>query len=87
MRAKYFILNCRSNFHILLRTLVVDGGCGFTPRPIIICMNDQIDRLRICDGFGDHTEYDKCMESKEYALRFDAARARLRRLVAMEIDQ
>jgi hypothetical protein len=42
MRAKYFILNCGSNFHFMLRTLVERGGCSYTSRPAFFCMEDQV---------------------------------------------
>jgi hypothetical protein len=48
MRGKYFILNCKSNFHKILRDLVVEGGRAFIPSPVVICMNEQKGKFRIC---------------------------------------
>lgn len=79
MRANYFILNCESNYHKLLKTLVVDGGCGFTSRPVIVCMNDQGTRFRICSVW-DTEGFKKCMRRKE-AEGLQGARATLRRLL------
>ncbi len=79
MRAKYFVLNCGSNYHGLLRVLITHGGCGFTSHPTIICMNDQVNRFKICPG---GKEYDKCMSEKEEEMGVEAAQATLRRLSA-----
>jgi hypothetical protein len=63
MRGKYYVLNCGSNYHGMIRQLVGEGGCGFVPRPIIICMNAQADRFRICPGWNED-EYNDCMDAK-----------------------
>jgi hypothetical protein len=42
---------------------VIEGGCGFVPRPVIICMNDQASRFNICPGW-NIDEFNKCMDAK-----------------------
>lgn len=79
MQANYFILNCESNYHKLLRTLVVEGGCGFTPSPVIVCMNDQGTRFRICSVWNQEG-FEECMRQKEVE-GLQGARATLRRIL------
>jgi hypothetical protein len=68
MRGKYFISNCKSNFHKILRDLVVEGGRAFMPSPVVICMDEERGKFRIC---GDHNKMvnGKCLKLKEEETR------------------
>jgi hypothetical protein len=67
MRGKYFILNCKSNFHKVLRDLVVEGGRAFVNSPVIICMNEQSGKFRICGKFGSVDR--RCLRQKAKEIR------------------
>jgi hypothetical protein len=73
MRGKYFILNCFSNFHNLLRLLVKHGGCAFVSQPVVVCLNQQQNaKFKICGGAGwngQQAAYDKCASEKSQALQ------------------
>lgn len=65
MRAQYLLLNCASNFHDLLRLLVLEGGCGWTRRrPVAICLDRQpLDRpYRICVGWDK--DFEQCRQRR-----------------------
>ena len=42
LRGKYFLLNCASNFHALIKVLVDEAGCSLMPRPMTVCLNEQV---------------------------------------------
>jgi hypothetical protein len=60
LRGKYYVLNCASNFHSVLRTLVKHGGCSFT-QPIVYCLNDQHGEFKLCSS----GNFDTCSKDKK----------------------
>jgi len=42
LRGKYFLLNCASNYHALIKLLVDEAGCSLMPDPITICLNQLV---------------------------------------------
>lgn len=60
MRGRYYILNCGSNFHMVLRTLVKYGGCGFVVNPVVYCLNEQYADYKLCSREG----HEPCMQGK-----------------------
>lgn len=78
MRGKYFILNFASNFQMLLQSLVVHGGCGFTPHPIIICLEEQAARFKICLGYAG-SDFQKCMRDKKAVIMATKGKEKRRR--------
>jgi hypothetical protein len=47
-RAQYYVLNCDSNFHQMMRKVVLHGG-GFVLKPQVFCMHNQV-------GASGHTQ-------------------------------
>jgi hypothetical protein len=61
-------LNCKSNFHKVIRDLVVEGGRAFMPSPVVICMDEQRGKFRICGKYtkeGDADEECLALKRKE----------------------
>eukprot|EP00952_Eustigmatos_sp_NYUAD-ZCMA_P005279 23100-Eustigmatos_ZCMA.PRE.1 len=48
LRGKYFICNCKSSFHMILRYLVTAAGRSFVRDPTVFCMDNQPGKFRIC---------------------------------------
>ena len=42
----------------------MEGGCSFTSRPVVICMDEQIGHYRICFGMNKE-KFSRCMENKD----------------------
>jgi len=38
LRGKYFVLNCDSGFHRLIKLMVEEGGCALVNDPTVICL-------------------------------------------------
>jgi len=48
LKGKYFILNCSSNFHQLIRKLAKYGGCTPTTNAVIYCLEEQYAENHLC---------------------------------------
>lgn len=48
MRGRYHILNCASNFHLMLKMLVKYGGCSYCRNPVVYCLNEQYADYKLC---------------------------------------
>jgi hypothetical protein len=60
MRGRYYILNCRSNFHLILKMLVKHGGCSYSRSPIVYCLTEQYADYKMCPL----EKHRACMETK-----------------------
>lgn len=56
MRGKYLVLNCASNYQMILRHLVEYGDCGVYRSPIVICMDDQYGKFNLCHSFSNQEQ-------------------------------
>jgi hypothetical protein len=65
LRGKYVVLNCHSNFHQLIYSLTVWGGCGAAKKAYAFCMNDQWGKFRICNSWN----IAECREKQKWEAR------------------
>ena len=62
LKGKYFILNCSSNFHQLIRKFAKYGGCTPTSNAVVYCLEEQYADNHLCTN-GEALE--QCTEDRK----------------------
>jgi len=66
LNGKYFILNCSSNYHQLIKKLVKLGGCSPTTHPVLYCLHEQYAENHLCT---DVNEIKQCREARDREIK------------------